>query len=172
MNPPQDRRPMAAPGTPQPVRYPHLVVRIYSAVYQREELQVLTGAEPCARIGFRTSFVRHPQPFLPDGSIGPDCRELLVHAVQGAVRRTGFRMCLVWSADRCTFVEKDEIRDSDEPPSGGLDLPFKIQFEVRQPPRQTETAPQEHAQPVAAAARPSARATSKPPDEDKSGPET
>lgn len=124
--------------TPQR-RYPYIVVRILGCVFQREDIDIQVG-EPAAHVGFRSSFVRHPQPFLDDGSISPGCRELLVAAVIAAVQRTGFRMCLVWRKDSCTFCEKDgSAVESDDPPSGGfgnggvggIELPIDVQFEQR-----------------------------------------
>ena len=100
--------------------YPYLVVRLASAVYQRELIVVRSG-EPRAHIGFRDSFVHHPTPFAEDFAISPGCKDVLVAAVFDAVRRLGFRMCIVWRPDNCTFVERDgTARESMEPPSGGF----------------------------------------------------
>lgn len=100
--------------------YPHLVVRIYSGVYQREEIDIHAGPAD-ARIGYRSSYLHHPHPFTEAGGLNPDCRDLLVAATIEAVRRTGFRMCLVWGPEDCTYCEKDgRAIDSGSPPSGGL----------------------------------------------------
>jgi hypothetical protein len=122
-------------------RFPYIVVRLMGSVFQREDIDIQVG-EPVAHVGFRNSFVRHPLPYLDDGEISPACRALLVAAVIATVRRTGFRMCLVWRKDACTYCEKDGTADeSDDPPSGGfgsggvggMESPFDVQFEQRLP---------------------------------------
>ena len=101
-------------------RYPFVVVRLMSAVYQREDIAVHAG-DPKSRIGFRDSFVYHPTPFAEDGAVSQGCKDLLVAATLEAVRRTGHRMCLVWTANDCTFVERDgSVNAGSEAPSGGL----------------------------------------------------
>ena len=101
-------------------RYPYLVVRLMAAIYQREEIAVHAGAAK-SQIGFRDSFVHHPNPFGEDGAASQGCKELLLAATLEAVRRTGHRMCLVWAANDRTFVERDgSINPGSEPPSGGL----------------------------------------------------
>lgn len=126
-----------APRSPR--HYPYLVVRFMNAVYQREEIAIHKGPANM-RVGFRDSFVHHPEPFDSDGSISPDCKRLMVAGTLEAIRRTGFRMCLVWTAHSCTFVEKDgSANDSDGPPSGGfgsggvggIPLPRNLELEVR-----------------------------------------
>lgn len=121
--------------------YPHLVVRIFSAVYQRESIAIHRGT-PDVHIGFRSSYVRYPEPFTEDGDISPGCKDLLVSGVIAEVRRSGFRMCLVWSPSACTYCEKSgSAKDSQILPSGGLGsggiggrpLPIDVQFD--QPPQ-------------------------------------
>src|SRR5678815_2077663 len=87
------------------VTYPHLVVRIYSAVYQRERIDVRVGAWPVAQIGHRCSFVLHPAPFNRDGAISPACRKFLINSVQEAVDRLKRQMCVIWAPSLCTFVQ-------------------------------------------------------------------
>ena len=100
--------------------FPYVVVRLMGAVYQKEEISVDKGPE-MARIGFRDSFVHHPTPFAEDGALSQGCKTLLKIATLEAVRRTGFRMCIVWGKDDCSFVERDgSIKESVEPPSGGF----------------------------------------------------
>ena len=100
--------------------YPYLVVHLMSAMYQREKISVRSGA-PKAHIGHRDCYVHHASPFAEDGSMSQGCKEVLVAAVLESVRRTRFRMCLVWGADSCTFLERDgSFRVGSEPPSGGL----------------------------------------------------
>lgn len=122
-------------------RYPFVVVRLMSAVYQREDIAVHKG-DPKSRIGFRDSFVHHPTPFAEDGAVSQGCKDLLVGATLEAVRRTGHRMCLVWTANDCTFVERDgAVNPRSEPPSGGLGsggaggapLSLKVEFDQRGP---------------------------------------
>jgi len=100
--------------------HPHLVVRIYSAVYQREDIAIESG-QPEVHVGFRSTFVRHPAPFTEDGDISQGCKDLLVAGVIRAVRRTGHRMSLVWAPNTCTYCEKDgSTKDLKTLPSGGL----------------------------------------------------
>ena len=101
-------------------RYPYLVIRLMAGVYQREPLDIQPG-KPSIHVGHRSSSVRHPEPFNADGSVSKACRALLVMGVLNAVRRTGFRMCVVWDPENCTFVERDgKCEESATPPSGGL----------------------------------------------------
>jgi len=112
--------PVEPAAVPRQSRFPYIVVRLMSAIYQREDLTIEEG-EPCVFIGHRCSYVRHPAPFTDTGEISPGCRELLVQGVLGAVQRGRFRMCLVWARNSCTFCERDGVtRDSNEPPSGGF----------------------------------------------------
>lgn len=101
-------------------RYPFVVVRLMSAMYQREDIAVHSGA-PAAHIGHRDSYVHHPTPFSDDGSISEGCRAVLIAACLGAVKRTRLRMCIVWNAGSCTFLELDgSVRDSVDAPKGGF----------------------------------------------------
>lgn len=100
--------------------YPYIVVRFMATVYQREDISIHCG-EPKAHVGYRDSFVHHPNPFAEDGALNPECEALLISATHEAIRRTHFRMCLVWGPKRCTFLERDGSEvDSDDPPSGGI----------------------------------------------------
>jgi len=110
-----------------------------ATVYQRERLDIRVG-EPSVHVGYRSSFVSDPAPFEADSRVSPACRQLLKEGVLDAVRRTRYRMCIVWSADECTFVEPDgSFVESDDPPSGGLGnggvggtpLPTEIDFTAR-----------------------------------------
>lgn len=114
--------------------YPYIVVRIFAAIYQKEPLKILEG-EPKVEIARGTSFVRHPRPYLPDGSISPECRQCLIDGVQRAVRDKRFRMCIVWGRDRCTFVERETVNESNEPPSGGLKTTPEFPFDAPTVPR-------------------------------------
>lgn len=116
------------------ITYPFVVVRVFAAVYQREPLHIVQGGKAVG-VSRGDSFVRHPDPLLPDGSISPDCRELLIEGVQRAVREKGFRMCIVWGPKSCTFVEKESVNDSDEPPSGGLKLETEFPIDSPRVPR-------------------------------------
>lgn len=107
-----------APRSPK--RFPYLVVHLMAGFYQREEIAIQKG-EAAVHIGHRDTFVHHPEPFNSDGTLGHECRQSLIAGTLEAIRRTGFRMCLVWSPNRCTYVEKDGlVKESGEPPSGGV----------------------------------------------------
>jgi len=100
-----------------------------SAVYQAEKIEVSHG-KACAAVRFKMSFLRHPSPFKSDGQISDEARDLLLAEVLAAVRKTRFRMCVVWGPAWCSFVEADgSIRSSFEPPSGGFPLPAPIEFD-------------------------------------------
>lgn len=120
--------------------YPHLVVRIYSAVYQREDIAIREGP-PQVHIGYRSSSVQCPEPFMPDGQLSPSCRDLLIAGVVEAVPRLRFRMCLVWGPKQSTYVELDGTTfDSAGAPSGGLGsggvggraMPVEVQYDKRE----------------------------------------
>jgi hypothetical protein len=105
--------------------YPYLVIRVFAAVYQRERIRIQTGP-PLVELVYRRSVVQHPVPFAADGTtLNPDCRALLTHGVQAAVRGLGFRMWIVWAKSSCTSVEADRMSPAGEP-SGGL--PVAIEF--------------------------------------------
>lgn len=106
--------------------YPYLIVRIFTAIYQRERIAFCIGP-PVVEIVNRSCFVQHPAPFAADGTVSPACRALLLAGVQDAVRRLPFRMCVVWAAQACTYVETDSMFDSDQPASGGSQ-PIELQF--------------------------------------------
>ena len=127
--------PIPRPAEAPPEIYPYLVVRIYSAVYQRERIEIIQG-EAAVEIRAKGTFVRHPQPFNSQGELSDGCRRLLLDGVLEAVQRTHFRMCVVWNSSSCSFVERDGIiTESSDPPSGGINLP-KLAF--HEPPRRIE----------------------------------
>lgn len=110
--------------------YPYLVVRLMSAVYQRERIYIRQG-DPAVHIGYGSCFLRHPQPFDEGGRISSDCRKLLLDGVLAAVLRTRLRMCVVWAPDKASYVEMDRtINKSNSIPSGGIMLPSKIAFDA------------------------------------------
>lgn len=74
--------------------FPYLIVRIYSAVYQREGIEIRYGM-PAVGIHHHGTFVRHPAPFATDGELSESCRALLLARVQEAVIRLRFRMCVI-----------------------------------------------------------------------------
>jgi len=114
-------------------KYPYLVIRFMSGVYQRESIEVRVG-ESAFHLGVNTTYVQHPVPYASDGSISEGCRKLLLEEVLAAVIRTRYRMCVVWQLGVCSYVESDgTINESNDPPSGGVALPAKIEFDKRIP---------------------------------------
>lgn len=110
--------------------FPHLVIRPFSTVYQREPVGICIG-EAAVSVVKGHCYVRHPAPFSADGKMSADCRALLIGGVQSAVRSLKLRMCIVWAAESCTYVETDTVSDASEPPSGGeqsLALEFTPQY--------------------------------------------
>ena len=119
--------PLAGPVT----QYPFLVVRIYSTVYQREQIEIRQG-EPAVKIGAGKSYVQHPEPWLLNNEISEGCRALLLVGVVSAVNTTGFRMCIKWGEDTCCYVEHNGvINESSQSPSGGIAMPYKLAFDQR-----------------------------------------
>lgn len=141
IHPAQDVRPA------QKRSYPYLVIRLCPAVYQREEITISEGV-PSARVAWRNTQLSHPAPYNSYGQITESAKAALIEGVLAAVRRTNFRMCIVWSKEACTFVERyGRIEHKDEPPSGGYGsggvggqpLPFEIAFD--RPPLPAEALP-------------------------------
>ena len=113
--------------------YPYLVIRICSGVYQRESIAIRQG-EASVQIGHHRTHVQHPSPWDSEDGMSPGARQLLLQGVTKAVTRLGFRMCVVWSKENCSFVERNGIiNESTEPPSGGVPAPFKLAFDRREP---------------------------------------
>lgn len=110
--------------------YPYLVVRLMAGVYQRERIDIRKG-EAAVHIGHGSCFLRHPDPFDERGVMREGCRTLLLEGVLAAVLRTRLRMCVVWAADKSSFVELDRtIKESNSIPSGGFMLPSKMAFDA------------------------------------------
>jgi hypothetical protein len=76
--------------------------------------------------------VSHDDRIDPDGALSATARQLLLDTAQQAVRRLRFRMCIVWSNERCSYVEVDRINESTSLPSGGVLTPFPVRFEDRE----------------------------------------
>jgi len=74
----------------EPLRYPYVVIRYMSAVYD----------------------IRPVSPSM--------ARERLIQHILAEVMRTRFRMCCVFAANDCVYCEPDgTTRASDDPPAGG-----------------------------------------------------
>jgi hypothetical protein len=107
---------LQAPGS-----YPRLVIRIYSAVYSRVPIDLKCAQPAEAKIASSRATLCHPGIDPKTGTLDPAARQFLADAVLTAVRRTGFRMCLVFGEQDALFIEKDgSMSPSNEPPSGGL----------------------------------------------------
>ena len=90
-----DDAPLALAKPAGTAAYPHLIVRIYAGVYQRERIDMRAARWPMAQIGHLCSFVQRPEPFNADGTLSAPCRALLIASVHHAVRQTKHRMCIV-----------------------------------------------------------------------------
>jgi hypothetical protein len=107
---------LQAPGS-----YPRLVIRIYSAIYSRVPIDLKCAQPAEAKIASSRASLCHPGVDPETSALDPDARKFLADAVLTAVRRTGFRMCLVFGAQDALFIEKDgSMNPSNDPPSGGL----------------------------------------------------
>ena len=113
----------ACPTTDDGTRgFPFIVIRLGAAVYQAEQVFLRRGPAHVS-LAVDRSILQHPDPYNADGQISSKAKDLLIQAVQVAMRRTGFRMCLVWGPVWCSFVEPDgAINNSFDPPSGGYAL--------------------------------------------------
>lgn len=101
-----------------------------SAVYQAEKIRVREGPISVT-IGASKCLLQHPEPRKPDGQLSDEAKALLVEEVLAAVRRTGFRMCLVWGPSWCSFVEPNgSIKNSFDPPTGGISMTASFDFGV------------------------------------------
>ena len=116
-------------------RFPYLVVRIMTSVFQYETIAIGEG-KPEVYVGTRRTRLRHPNPFADDGSVGSEARALLIQGVKKIVQSSGFRMCIVWGENSCSYIEKGgEVIESTEKPSGGFSLiPDPKAFRSRQSP--------------------------------------
>lgn len=111
-------------------QYPLIVVKL-GPVFQIERVAVRAGP-PMAAIAYRGSFVQYPEPLDAEGELSAAARQLLLAAVQDAVRRFRHRMCIVWSRERCSYVERDGVNESTSLPEGGVVPPSAIRFDVRE----------------------------------------
>ncbi len=89
--------------------YPILVTRMFPSVYVRGRIELRVGAGECW-VARHASRCHHPTPIDPDGPVSAACREFLIDVIQAEVRRTGFRMCLVWAADREAIFVAEGLR--------------------------------------------------------------
>ncbi len=100
--------------------YPLIVVRTHSCNYQREPLALEKGPAHI-KIGYRTSLLAHPEVDPETRTLSADARIFLENGVLAAVRRTDFRMCIVWGVGDCSYVERDgNINPSASTPSLGM----------------------------------------------------
>ena len=100
--------------------FPYLVVRIMAAVYQREAIAVHSGPAE-GQVKHRGSFLSHPGVSEDGRTINNAARTYFETVVLEVVQRTGYRMCIVWAKDDCSFVERDGSIDRNlEAPSGGI----------------------------------------------------
>ena len=98
--------------------YPVLVVRVFSAVYQRERIQLRAGS-PSLQLESGKCVLQHPWPVDSHGQVTAECRSFLLERVRSAVRTRRMRMCVIWSRESCTYVEAERMFDSHDLPSGG-----------------------------------------------------
>jgi hypothetical protein len=113
-----------------PSHFPLIVVKLGPS-FQMEPVAVRTGPHG-AQIACGRCEVQVPEPFDADGNLSANARLLLVEAVQQAVRAYRHRMCIVWSGERCSYVETDCVNESTSLPNGGVCTPLPIRFEERQ----------------------------------------
>ena len=105
----------------QPEQFPHLVVRLMSAVYSRYPIEFAqwnsSNHQPKALTLFESD------PFDEFGRLTTDCRHRLIEIVRFEARASGLRMCVVLGSDETVYVESDgTTNESPDPPLGGLDI--------------------------------------------------
>ncbi len=112
--------------------YPYLIVRLTPGFYARAQIVFVpdTTVKP-ARKALTLEF---PQPFV-EGRLTDRCKEVLIEVVKHEVRRTQYRMCIVFGEADCIFVEPDgATRFSDEPPTFEIQLPSGEWVNIKLPP--------------------------------------
>ncbi len=112
--------------------YPYLIVRLSRGFYARAQIVFVpdTTVKP-ARKALTLEF---PQPFV-EGRLTDRCKEVLIEVVKHEVRRTQYRMCIVFGEVDCIFVEPDgATRFSDEPPTFEIQLPNGEWVGIKLPP--------------------------------------
>ncbi len=103
--------------------YPYLVIRLTPGFYGNSEINFITNkfeSEKKRGISlFWEGSVRDNY-----GNILPKVRAVLIEIVKAEVKKSGKRMCLVFAADDCEFIEPDgAVKSSNDPPSMSLRLP-------------------------------------------------
>lgn len=107
--------------------FPYLVVRLFATVYQRIPIYFVAGA-PSFLLRTDACILRLGSPPLTVGNITPETRQRLIEEVQNAVGKSKLRMCIVWSATSCTYVEERYVTEQREAPSGGLPVRVNLQY--------------------------------------------
>jgi hypothetical protein len=125
-----------SPALPSP-KYPHVVVRLIPAVYQR--VRLIFGAE-----GRATSQGIYIPDVLPRTAetgeeLHDDERTIVVRTVQAIVDLSTLRMCVVFGANDCVFLTRNAPPvTSDMPPSGGVQF---LPKDAPPPPSSPQTRP-------------------------------
>ena len=100
-------------------KFPYVVRRIYSAVYQRVTVVFTTEKIKPPRGGIAI-LVDYP-PYDDDGNLTLKARNSLIEVLEYLTRTSGFRMCAVFGEKDAVFVEPDgQVNPGTEPPSGGI----------------------------------------------------
>ncbi len=103
--------------------YPYVVVRIIPAVYSKSEINFITNKFESEKKSWTSIFwegsVRDNY-----GNILADVRAFLIEIVKAEVKKSGYRMCLVFAADDREFIELDgSVKSSNELRSMSPQLP-------------------------------------------------
>lgn len=111
MTSPLDRSPYA-PLPPKPQHYPYVVVRVFSALYEKYEIHFDRSAAAVV-------LDEELRWIIPAADRDP--RQAAIDAVRDQVTATGRRMCAVFGPEDCVYVEPDGPDVvSFKPPSGGI----------------------------------------------------
>jgi len=102
--------------------YPHLVVRVYSAVYMSRQIRIFRGVPKFQfEISDRQAVVYYPTTYDDDGILVDEFKKFLITALKGYSRTSRFYVCVVWSPNQTTYVEPNGTSfDSDFIPQSGI----------------------------------------------------
>lgn len=95
-------------------QYPYLVVRLMPAIYSRRS--ILFEADACSD---KDLVIPDNHPYGKSGKLTKKARDEIISATLQAVKRTGFRMCAVFSKYSCVYCEPDgSTEKSNDCPDG------------------------------------------------------
>ena len=103
--------------------YPHVVVRLMSAVYQFKKIEFVKE-NPTVQWKDRVYRIKYDDnPVHDDGNLKKEALVSLIDDLQLIMCGTRFRYCLVLGPKSCIYFEKNGVQiHSDDIPSGGVEI--------------------------------------------------